>query len=86
MTKTVFARISDKMHEQLRNRCNMIGCTINDYLVGSLELVMNDSTEYELGNFEDKDEEEFEEKTYYITRTKSQEQKIGQCHATDENP
>lgn len=50
MTKTVSARISNELHEQLRDRCNELGRSINDYLAGCLELGLNGTTEVELSS------------------------------------
>ena len=59
LSRTVSARIPNELHKELCERCNRIGCSINDFIQGSLELVINDYTEFDLGN----DEEEFEEET-----------------------
>jgi predicted DNA-binding protein len=48
MSRIVSARIQNEMHERLRNKCNELGCTINDYLEGMVELLVNGSTEFDL--------------------------------------
>jgi predicted DNA-binding protein len=48
MSKIVSARIENELQERLRDKCNNLGCTINDYLVGMIELILNGSTEYTL--------------------------------------
>ena len=50
MTKTVSARITKEIHEKLVDKCNLIGCTVNDYLNGAIELAMTGSTEQDLGD------------------------------------
>ncbi|HEX9845005.1 MAG TPA: hypothetical protein VGA92_00915 [Candidatus Nitrosotenuis sp.] len=49
MSKTVSARIPKEMHGKLIEMCNKIGCTVNEYLTGSLELALDGTTEKELG-------------------------------------
>lgn len=48
MSRIVSARIQKELHERLRDRCNNLGCTINDYLEGIIELLVNGSTDFEL--------------------------------------
>jgi len=50
MTKTVSARISNEEHEQLRNRCNDLGCSVNDYIVGCLQHGLNGTSNMDLGS------------------------------------
>jgi len=45
MSRTVSARISKEMHDELRERCNKVGCSINDFLQESLETALNDYSE-----------------------------------------
>jgi len=47
MSKTVSARIPNKRHEELRERCNRLGCTINEYIEHALEFAMDEVTEFE---------------------------------------
>ena len=49
MTKTVSARITNQTHEKLIERCNLLGCSINEYLNGTIELGLNGTTEQDLG-------------------------------------
>ncbi len=37
------------MHGKLIEVCNRIGCTINDYLTGAIELALDGTTDHELG-------------------------------------
>lgn len=48
MSKIVSARIENELHQRLRDKCNNLGCTINDYLTGMVELLLNGSTNFEL--------------------------------------
>ena len=47
MSKTVSARLPNKNHELLRDRCNQLGCTINEYIEHAIEFEMDGSTEFE---------------------------------------
>jgi hypothetical protein len=48
MTKTVSARITNQTHEKLIERCNQIGCSVNEYLTGTIELGLNGNTQQDL--------------------------------------
>jgi predicted HicB family RNase H-like nuclease len=50
VSRTVSARISKEMHESLRDKCNDLGCSINDYIVDCIELVLEGSTEFDFGD------------------------------------
>lgn len=56
MSRTVSARIPTVLHEELRERCNMIGESINDYIKAAIEMVLHNECEFNFGD-------EFEEKT-----------------------
>ena len=47
MSKTVSARIPNKVHEELRERCNRLGCTINEFIEHAIEFAMNGTAEFE---------------------------------------
>ena len=47
MSKTVSARIPNKNHDTLRERCNQLGCTINEYIEHAIEFAMDGSTEFD---------------------------------------
>jgi len=53
LSKTVSARIPNKLHSELCERCNKVGCSINDFIQGSLELVINDYTDFDFGGEEE---------------------------------
>lgn len=54
MSRTVSARIPKELHEKLRDKCNNLGCSMNDYIMGSIELVLDGNTDFDFG-----DEEEY---------------------------
>jgi len=50
LSRTVSARISKEMHEVLRDKCNELGCSINDYIVGCIELMLDGNTDFDFGD------------------------------------
>ena len=50
MSRTVSARIKPEMHEKLRDKCNNVGCSINDYIEACIELVLNGNTDFDFGD------------------------------------
>ena len=57
MSRTVSARIPNEMHEELRERCNKVGCTMNEWLEHAIEFCMTDHTEFDFGDDEEEEEE-----------------------------
>lgn len=53
MSRTVSARIKPDMHEKLREQCNKVGCSINDYLEACIELGLTGHTDFDFGDEED---------------------------------
>ncbi len=53
MTKTVSARVQDKLHKKIINRCNEQGCTVNEFLNAAIELVIIGHADFEFGEPED---------------------------------
>jgi len=49
MSKTVSARIPTDLHEELRERCNLIGESINDFVKAAIELIINEHTDFDFG-------------------------------------
>jgi len=49
------------MHDELRERCNKVGCSINDFLEASLEFALNDYSEFDFGNEDDEPIDEVKE-------------------------
>ena len=58
MSRTVSSRIPKEWHDDLIGRCNRVGCTINDFLCGAIELALTGHTEQDFGDEEDDSEEE----------------------------
>ena len=53
MTKTVSSRINNKNHQELLQRCNKVGCTINEWINEAIQCMLTNSSEF---NFGDEDE------------------------------
>ena len=56
MSKTVSARLQDEKHDELRERCNQLGCTMNDFVEASIEYALDGDSDFDFGN-DDTDEE-----------------------------
>jgi len=50
MSRTVSARIPTKLHEELRERCNLVGESINDFVKAAIEFALHDSVDFDFGN------------------------------------
>jgi hypothetical protein len=46
LSKIVSARIPNNHHEELRDRCNQLGCTINEFVEHCIEFALDGSTEF----------------------------------------
>jgi len=53
LTKTVSARIPNKAHEELLERCNKVGCTINEWLNAAVEYLFTHSSDFDFGDEEE---------------------------------
>ena len=53
MSRTVSARIKPDLHEKLRERCNKVGCTINDFIEASIQLGIDGNCEFDFGDVEE---------------------------------
>ena len=49
MSRTVSARVSIKMHEEIRERCNLVGESINDFIIACIEIGLYGSTDFNFG-------------------------------------
>jgi len=49
MSRTVSARIPNDLHEDLRERCNLLGESINDYVKAAIEFALNDTVNFDFG-------------------------------------
>jgi len=50
MSRTVSARIPTQLHEDLRERCNLIGESINDFIKASIEMCLYNSCSFDFGD------------------------------------
>jgi len=50
LSRTVSARIPTELHEELRERCNEIGESINDFITASLEFALHEYVDFDFGN------------------------------------
>lgn len=50
MSRTVSARIPTDLHKELRERCNLIGESINDFIKASIEVGLHNSSEFDFGD------------------------------------
>ena len=50
MTRTVSARIPNSLHDELRERCNLLGDPISNFIEASIELILTGSTDYDFGD------------------------------------
>jgi hypothetical protein len=57
VSRTVSARISKEMHDELRERCNKVGCSINDWLVAAIDYLFTGSSNFDFGDDRDPDDE-----------------------------
>jgi len=68
MSKTVSARIPNQLHEELRERCNLIGESINDFVKSSIEFALYSSTDFDFGEeLDEKRSKSNDDKTPTIT-------------------
>ena len=47
MSKTVSSRLPNKKHDELRERCNKLGCTMNEFIENSIYLAMDNTSDFE---------------------------------------
>jgi len=50
MSKTVSARIPAQLHEELRERCNLVGESISDFVKASIEFILHGTCEFDFGD------------------------------------
>jgi len=46
MSKTVSSRLPNKKHDELRERCNKLGCTMNEFIENSIYLAMDNVVDF----------------------------------------
>ena len=49
MSRTVSARIPTDLHEELRERCNLVGESINDFVKAAIEFALYNTTDFDFG-------------------------------------
>jgi len=49
LSRTVSARIPTDLHEELRERCNLIGESINDFVKAAIEFALWETCEFDFG-------------------------------------
>lgn len=49
MSRTVSTRIPTQLHEELRERCNLIGESINDYVKAAIEFTLHNTVDFDFG-------------------------------------
>jgi hypothetical protein len=54
MSRTVSARIPSELHEELRERCNLIGESINDFVKAAIEFALYGCVEFDFGDVAEK--------------------------------
>ena len=52
MSRTVSSRIPTKLHDELRERCNIIGESINDFVKASIEIGLYGTSDFDFGDEE----------------------------------
>jgi len=50
MSRTIPSRIPTPLHDELRERCNLVGESINDFVKASIEFALHNSTEFDFGD------------------------------------
>ena len=72
MSRTVSARIPTQLHDELRERCNLIGESINDFVEAAIEMALHNSTDFDFGDdlideLEEKRSKQENEKGHTVT-------------------
>ncbi|MCH7648779.1 MAG: hypothetical protein IIA83_09250 [Thaumarchaeota archaeon] len=50
MSRTLSSRIPTSLHDELRERCNLIGEPINDFIKASIEMCLHNTCEFDFGD------------------------------------
>ena len=75
MTKTVSARIDNKVHNDLVERCNQLGCNINEFVGECVKFMLFNESDFQF-ELEDDEPSEVESKSL---KNKKSEPKIFDC-------
>ena len=62
MSKTVSSRLPNKRHDELRERCNELGCTMNEFIENCIYFMLDGSSEFEFNLDDELEEDEPETK------------------------
>jgi len=57
MSKTVSSRLANKRHDELRERCNELGCTMNEFIENCIYFMLDGTSEFEF-NLDDELQED----------------------------
>jgi len=49
VSRTISARIPTQLHEELRERCNLLGESINDFVKAAIEFGLHSSVDFDFG-------------------------------------
>lgn len=49
MSRTVSARIPTDLHEELRERCNLVGESMSDFVQAAIEFALHETTDFDFG-------------------------------------
>jgi len=69
MSKTVSSRLPNKRHEELRERCNELGCTMNEFIENCIYFMLDGSSEFEFNLDDELEDDESETKEPKIVLT-----------------
>lgn len=50
MSRTVSARIPNNLHDELRERCNLLGESINDFIKACIEMGLYSTSDFDFGD------------------------------------
>ena len=50
MSRTISSRIPTSLHDELRERCNLVGESINDFVKAAIEFALHNSTNFDFGD------------------------------------
>ena len=50
MSRTVSSRIPTDLHEELRERCNLVGESISDFVKAAIDLALHNSCNFDFGD------------------------------------
>ncbi len=66
MTKTISSRIDNRTHDDLIERCNKLGCNINEFVGESVKFLLSNESDFEF-DLEESDSSNTEEPKPQIT-------------------